>query len=58
MGSTRPSHHVEVTTLREGFNVYTDLKQPMEKKYAEVGKNGFKLKPRILEILDPRNRGC
>jgi hypothetical protein len=22
MGSTRPSHHVEVTTLREGYHTY------------------------------------
>jgi hypothetical protein len=22
MGSTRPSHHVEVTTLREGYAIY------------------------------------
>jgi hypothetical protein len=26
MGSTRPSHHVEVTTLREGKSNYTSIK--------------------------------
>jgi hypothetical protein len=34
MGSTRPSHHVEVTTLREGSHVSVELRTSISEIFS------------------------